>query len=297
MTALFDVLGGISAVVQILQTAIEIADRIRHAKDKKSLFMILNQNHKEVTSLKDIVMVVKEEQSLHTKDIIAELANIATLAEELEDMLRIMEGKGFIGRFMHGKDHKAEVGRLTGNIAGTKLTLTMKIQNAHVGVTVLANRKLVVQMEKIEAVDANLKKLINGFEGLFIALLMKDRELNADGTVSINDSDFQSLGLETVDDSPYYAGSRLIENNFAFDQALMINGTIGTEGFIEPKDVKIFNNTARNQATMINASISEKTWAESREDRREIIKLMAAQGALTNLLEKGDPKGLMREMP
>ncbi|KAJ5652590.1 hypothetical protein N7507_010016 [Penicillium longicatenatum] len=293
MTTVLDVLGGISAVVQILQTAIEIADRIKHAKDKKSLFMILNQNHKEVTSLKDIVMVVKEEQSLHTKDIMAELANISTLAEELEDMLRVMEDKSFIGRFIHGKDHKAEVGRLTGNIAGTKLTLTMKIQNAHVGITVLANRKLVVQMEKIEAVDANLKSLINGFEGLFIAILMKDRELNADGTVSIDDSDFQSLGLETSDNNPYYDGSRLIDNNLALDQALMINGTIGTEGFIEPKDVRIFNNTARNQATMINASISEKTWAESRDDRRDIIKLMAAHGAL----EKGELKGLTLEMP
>lgn len=140
--------------------------------------MILNQNQKEVTSLKDIVMVVKEEHSLHTKDIIAELENVSTLAEELEDILRVMEDKGFMGRFIHGKDHKTEVGRLTGNIACTKLTLIMKIQNAHVGVTVLANRKLVVQMEKIEAVDANLKRLINGFEGLFIALIMRGREIN-----------------------------------------------------------------------------------------------------------------------
>lgn len=142
--------------------------------------MILVRNHKEVTSLKEIVMLIKAEQSLQTKVIIAEIANIATLARELEDLLRVMEDKGFIGRFMHGKDQKAEIGRLTGNIAGTKLNLTVKIQNAHVGVTVLANRKLVVQMEKIEAVDANLKRLINGFEGLFIALLMKDRELNGE---------------------------------------------------------------------------------------------------------------------
>lgn len=103
----------------------------------------------------------------------------------------------------------------------------------------------------------------------------------ADGTVSINDSDIQSLGLSTDDDSPYRDGSRLIDNNLALDQALMINGTIGTEGFIEPKDVRIFNNKATNQATMINASISEKTWKESREDRRETIKMMVAKGALS----------------
>lgn len=118
--------------------------------------------------------------------------------------------------------------------------------------------------------------------------------LVADGTVSIDDSDFQSLGLETVDDSPYRDGSRLIDNNLALDQALMINGTIGTEGFVEPRDVRIFNNVARNQATMINASISEKTWAESREDRLEVIKIMAAQGALgmgqSSKLIQGDSK-------
>lgn len=89
------------------------------------------------------------------------------------------------------------------------------------------------------------------------------------------------LGLKAKDVSPYQDGSRLIDSNMAFGQAIMINGTIGTEGFIEPKQVRIFNNVARNQATMVNASISKETWNDVREDRFRLINTLADKNLLT----------------
>jgi len=275
-----EIIGGISAVLAILQTTIDVANRIKSAADKKRISIVVKQNQKEVTSLKDMVAIVKDEQALQTKSIIIEIGEIGELAIKLEDLLRTIDDAGFISRFVHGKDQKEELSSLTGDVAKAKLNLIIKIQSAHVGLTVSGDQKFMVQMEKIESMDRNLKQLINGFEGLSIGEVVKGREPGSEGMVTLDESDLEQLGLETGDDGPYQDGSRIIDNNIAYDQALMINGTIGTEGFIEPKHVRIYNNIARHQATMINASISRETWKDTREDRLEIIKAMAAQGTL-----------------
>ncbi|KAF7508610.1 hypothetical protein GJ744_009159 [Endocarpon pusillum] len=64
----------------------------------------------------------------------------------------------------------------------------------------------------------------------------------------------------------------------AHDQSIMINGTIGTEGFSEPRHVRIVNNVTTQQATMISASISEKTWSEARQHGLDVIRLVFAHG-------------------
>jgi hypothetical protein len=74
---------------------------------------------------------------------------------------------------------------------------------------------------------------------------------------------------------------RIIERNVAYHQSLMINGTIGTEGFLKEKYVKIADNIAYHQAVVINANISIGTWQEVREDRFRALEL-AAKGAFAN---------------
>jgi hypothetical protein len=76
----------------------------------------------------------------------------------------------------------------------------------------------------------------------------------------------------------------------AIEQALMINGTIGTDGFIEPKHVVIINNVARGQATMVNAAISKQIFKEVREDRMEVLRIMASQGLLGRTQANIDPQ-------
>ncbi|UKZ46409.1 hypothetical protein TrVGV298_000612 [Trichoderma virens] len=271
----------IGAAVQILQVIIDLSSRIKSAADKRALSLLISQSQNEVTSLKDIVMTIGEEESLQTKTIIEEIAIIQELAISLEDLLKTMESAGFLGRFRHGDDHRDELRTLTAEISRVKSNLMMKIQSAHVGLTVSSNQRFIVQMDKIEQVDANLKRLISGFEGLMIRDYLHGREQSSDGTILLDESDLVDLGLKTKEDGPYQDGSRLIDNNIAIGQAIMINGTIGIEGFVEPKHVKITNNVAQNQATMVNASISEKTWDQVREERVKMINLLADKGLLT----------------
>ncbi|UKZ72992.1 hypothetical protein TrVFT333_000631 [Trichoderma virens FT-333] len=60
----------IGAAVQILQVIIDLSSRIKSAADKRALSLLISQSQNEVTSLKDIVTTIGEEESLQTKTII-----------------------------------------------------------------------------------------------------------------------------------------------------------------------------------------------------------------------------------
>jgi len=272
-----DILGVISAVVQILQTTIDIAKRVKLAKDKKGLAETISQNEKETNSLKEIVAIVGKEEALQTKAIMAEVAEIAELGTKLEGLLKKMETADFTNRLMYGNRQQMELAVLTGDITKCKLNLTVKIQCAHVGLTVSADRKFVVQMERMESVDTQLKSLIQDFGGLAIGGLLKGRKPGTDGTVLLQDSDLQELEIEAQDGSVYRDGSRVIDTNMAYDQAIMINGTIGTEDFIEPKHVKILNNVAKDQATMVNAAVSNKVFEQIMAQRLKALEIVAGR--------------------
>ncbi|KAL4875066.1 hypothetical protein BJY04DRAFT_224374 [Aspergillus karnatakaensis] len=269
--------------MQALQVLIDVADKIRTATDKKGLIGIVTQNRKEVSALKDLVAIVEGQPPLQTKAILEEVDGIAEQAEKLEELLTAMESGSFSVRLRHGPSQKEELTALTGNIAKAKSNLTMKIQSAHVGLTILFNDRFVVQMDKLEAVEQTLKQMMVGFEGLLIRHVVEGKELSEDGTVALDKSDLEQLGLEAEGSGVYRDGSRYIDNNLALDQSFMINGTIGTEGFIEPKHVRIFNNTTRHQASMVNVSTSTEQMQAMRNERLEIIKVMAAAGTLQNV--------------
>ena len=289
-------LDGMSAVLAILQTSIDVADRVKYAKDKKGLTMVINQKQKEVTSLKEIVVIVNEEKALQIKTIITEFAEIGELATKLEDLLKMIGDAGFVGKFVHGKDQKEVLGTLTADIVKAKSNLNIKIQSAHVGLTVPADRKFVVQTKILESVETSLKRQIDDLEGLSIWEIVKGREpsgiyamiafvLDRDWhgvlqPMAPSPSTNRTLGLQAENGTPYRDGSRVIDKNMAYDQSIMIRGTVGTEGFIEPKHIRILNNVSRDQATMICAFISEKAYQEARQDRLEIIRTMVAQGTL-----------------
>ena len=167
--------------MQLLQTAIDVADRIKSAKDKKSLFQVIKSNQKEVVSLKDIVAAVEKEEALRTQTVTTEIADIAVLAQNLEDLLKVMESSSFVVRFAHGKDQKADLMFLTGEIAKFKSNLMLKIQGAHVGLTVSANKVFLARLEKIENVDAMLKQLLSDFDGLSIAEVIEGRKPGGKG--------------------------------------------------------------------------------------------------------------------
>ncbi|KAH7083735.1 hypothetical protein FB567DRAFT_91082 [Paraphoma chrysanthemicola] len=276
-----EILGGISAIISIIEASVKVADRISEARDKDAWTDLIDRNRKEMRSLQQIVELVKEEEALHTKDIIEELAEISEWATKVLELLKTMEGSGFRSNLQNGRKWKKDLLSYTLSISNAKATLTLKIASAHVGLTVGTDKKYAVQMKKIESVESQLNKLLDSFVCLEISDLVRGRTPRRDGTVPLDDNDLLALGLQ-AEDSPYQDGSRLIDNNLTLDQAMMINGTVGTEGFIEPKHVKIINNVARHQSVLVNASVSVNEMDKNRDHHLKVIEVLARNGAIRN---------------
>jgi len=62
----------------------------------------------------------------------------------------------------------------------------------------------------------------------------------------------------------------------------MINGTVGTEGFIDRKYVQIINNVARHQSVMVNTPVSINEMANNRDYELKVIEILAKNGAIRN---------------
>lgn len=171
-----EILGGISAIISIIEAAVKVADRISQAKDKDAWTTLIDRNRKEMRSLQKIVELIKQEEALRTKDIIEEVAEISELATKVQQLLKKMEEAGFRSNFKNGKSWKLELQALTSSISTAKGTLTLKIGSAHVGLTMDANKKYAVQMEKIDNVESQLKKLVDDFGCLDISEVIKGRK-------------------------------------------------------------------------------------------------------------------------
>lgn len=174
-----EVLGAISAVIAILQTAAEVADRIQQARDKDAWLILLDRNRKEVKALKTIIEGIKVIEELRTAAIIEEIAKIAELAEKVVSLLKTIEKSGFGGNFWHGKERRTELSGFNSDIATSKDNLTLLIIGAHVGLTKLANESFAVQVEKMDRVESQLKQMIDSFGGLEIHDLVKGRQVSS----------------------------------------------------------------------------------------------------------------------
>jgi hypothetical protein len=111
----------------------------------------------------------------------------------------------------------------------------------------------------------------------------------------LRDDDLDRLGLRSDESGPYAEGSRLIDNNLTCDQSMMINGTVGTEGFFEPKHVEILNNVARHQSMMVNTSLSIEEMDKNRNYQLDVIKTLAKSGhigkdQISQALQKSHPR-------
>lgn len=138
--------------------------------------MVVNQNRKDVSSLKEVIQAIYAEEVLQTETIIAEIAESVSLVEKIEDVLKVIQDAKFVSRFKHGEDRRKELKSYTTELRTVKSNLVMKVQTAHVGLTRTVGEKLVAIPEQIESLDAKLTQLISGFDGLWIHEVLKDRE-------------------------------------------------------------------------------------------------------------------------
>jgi hypothetical protein len=173
-----EIIGGISAVFQILQTALDISERLRAAGDKKGLARTVERNHRELKSVRDVVAAVEKEEALQTLPVLEEIDRINELVTKTLDLLRTIEDANFVSRLSHGKDRNRELSDLAGDIGKAKINLNMKIQQTHVGLTRLASKQLAVQMKTLEKVEHSVGTLIDQFDGFFITQVVEGKPTN-----------------------------------------------------------------------------------------------------------------------
>lgn len=177
-----EVIGAISAVIGILNTAIDISQRVLDATDKKSFRALLDRNKKELVSLNEILQVVKNENGLQTQVITSEIMRMGSLGEELQNVLNQMERQNknslqqFGNRLANNSKDKQKLNELSSQIMSAKHNLILKIQTAHVGLTKTTGDAIVANTETILNVNRKLQGLIKDFDGLEIADLIRHRK-------------------------------------------------------------------------------------------------------------------------
>jgi uncharacterized protein YlzI (FlbEa/FlbD family) len=113
---------------------------------------------------------------LQTKEIVWELINIAELSTNLQDLLRAINDSKFLERLAHGEDMKMQLNELNGNIFKAKVNLMLKIETAHVGLTLVNGQSYAVQIEQLNRVESQLKQLMQNFGCLEISELITERD-------------------------------------------------------------------------------------------------------------------------
>jgi hypothetical protein len=136
-----------------------------------------------------------KERALQTLPVLEELETINELITKTVDLLKTIEDASFASRFSHGKDRNRELSDLAGDIAKAKINLDLKIQQAHVGLTRLTNKQLVVQMKTLQRVENSVGILIDQFDGFFITDVVEGKPTN--GNYSPYSEDETSYGKLT----------------------------------------------------------------------------------------------------
>lgn len=85
------------------------------------------------------------------------------------------------------------------------------------------------------------------------------------------------LGANSDSDDPYVNTTRIVEDNLTYDQALMINGNIGTEGWREASHLVIQRNKASHNSIMVNTSIPVDRFKDLLAARNETVRQMSKQ--------------------
>jgi hypothetical protein len=178
----FEVLGAVSAASSLLDSAIGTIKRVCKAYERqKEVLKVLNSYDDELSTMKNILQIVSDEEALQTAAVASQLKKIKGLAERLNDCLQLLEPgtRGsmcqFTHQLVHGSAYEKALADIMDELGHAKSGLSLHIQVANVGLTQTVRDKLVVNAEVVYRVDHFLQQVLGEGQGLKIAMLLKDR--------------------------------------------------------------------------------------------------------------------------
>jgi hypothetical protein len=266
-------LGVLSATAQLLDQAIRVLGRIRKARQRqKALLDNLVQHESELSSVKAMIDIIVDEESLRTASVLAEVVRLRDVQDKLVKLLKQLDPtpktsvQQFSHQLMNGSSDDSKMLAIMNELGQVKSMLLLRIQVANVGVMRDVQQRLVANTEVIARVDQFLKQEVSGCEGLRIARLLQGRRPSSkhtrlryglkiltgtdDGTVPLTSADWRSL-RDTADD----------QNS---DDETLVDDSDSSTGSETKRRVLIerivLNNMARDQAIQINAPLGKDIW-------------------------------------
>jgi hypothetical protein len=172
----------LSAAGQLLETAIRILRRLANAyKYQKELARTLDQYRSELESVKGIIGILEDEETLQTASVNSEVLRLKDIEDKLVQHLKQFDTaprgtiKEFAHQFMHGSSDEKKLGTIMNDLSHVKTALLLCIQLASVGVMRTVENNLVANADAINRIDRFLKDELGEEVGLKIARLLKGR--------------------------------------------------------------------------------------------------------------------------
>lgn len=167
----------------MLDTAAGIFSRIRAAHERqKHISTVIDSHKEEVSSITNIISIVREEKALQTASVVSELINIETIGQKLVRSLQTLEkSKGNIHQLayqlVHGANNEKTLAAIMAKLAHVKGNLSLKIQVANVGLLRNAQDTITANATIIEEVNSKLERVLGEGRGLKIVQLLADRSV------------------------------------------------------------------------------------------------------------------------
>lgn len=175
-------LGAVSAVAQLLETAIAIVKRLKLAYERQQeLADLFESNLRELKNIQAMIELVEEEDDLQTATVAESLVRLRTTQEKLVAWLKRVEPsrkspvQQYSHQLVHGsKDHK-KLDSIMGELDRIKADLCWAMQAAHVGVTKGVENWVIENNAAIRRIDRRLSRVLGRGKGLNLAKLLKNR--------------------------------------------------------------------------------------------------------------------------
>jgi hypothetical protein len=166
----------------LLETATRILRRLRKAHERqKKLSEVLDRHECDLKSIKAIVEIIDDEDSLQTASVASELVRLKEVEDKLVKLLKELDSsskgslKQFTHQLVHGSSEEKRLAVIMDELCHVKSALLLRIQVASVGVMQTVGNMVLANADAIARVDSFLQDQLGEGKGLKIARLLKGR--------------------------------------------------------------------------------------------------------------------------
>ncbi|KAM3548798.1 hypothetical protein MY1884_009022, partial [Beauveria asiatica] len=200
-----DILGAATAASAALGQRINLIGRIREAVERhKELPALIEKYSVEVSRIKAIVELVRDEEALKTPNVGDAIIRIRAVSEVLSCHLgktATTKGPvhGFFKQLVSGQQLQERLERIMSDLGDSKQDLCLSLQLVSVGLTRGLGDAIQVNISTVNSVDKLLERTLGSGHDLRISRLLKG---HTNGTVTLTQGDITALAEQQTMSSP-----------------------------------------------------------------------------------------------